>query len=87
MLDQGDRVLVKIVAYKGKHKIADRWEEEPSIIIRKPNADMPVYVVQKEDGTGPERTLHRTFCYPSDMYPWKKFSKPTASCQQENGVL
>ena len=64
MLDRGDRVLVNIVAYKGKHKIADRWEEEPSIIIRKPNADMLVYVVQKDRArkdTAPKSfATHRT---------------------------
>ena len=27
ILNVGDRVLVKIVTYDGKHKIADKWEE------------------------------------------------------------
>ena len=29
ILQSGDRVLVKIVAFDGKHRIADTWEEEP----------------------------------------------------------
>ena len=28
ILQPGDRVLVKIVAYDGKHKLADKWEED-----------------------------------------------------------
>jgi hypothetical protein len=60
----GDRVLVKIVAFEGKHKIADRWEEEPYQILRQPNPDVPVYVVKREDGTGRVRTLHRNLLLP-----------------------
>ena len=60
----GDRVLVKIVAFDGKHKIADRWEEEPYQILRQPNPDVPVYVVKREDGTGRLRTLHRNLLLP-----------------------
>ena len=32
-LQQGDRVFVKVVAFEGKHKIADRWEEDPYVIL------------------------------------------------------
>ena len=31
-IDKGDRVLVKIVAFYGKHKISDRWETESYIV-------------------------------------------------------
>ena len=58
-VEEGDRVLVKIVAFDGKHKIADRWEEDPYIVQWKPNPDIPVYTVKKENGQGKERTLHR----------------------------
>jgi hypothetical protein len=29
----GDRVLVKVVSFDGKHKLADRWEQDPYIVI------------------------------------------------------
>lgn len=58
-IDVGDRVLVKKVAFDGKHKIADRWEDEPYLVITKPNKDIPVYTVRREDGIGKSRTLHR----------------------------
>ena len=31
-IKKGDRVLVRIVAFDGKHKLADKWEEEPYIV-------------------------------------------------------
>ena len=58
-LQPGDRVLVRNVGLKGKHKLADKWEDQPYTVLEQPNEDMPVYVVQKEAGNGPKRTLHR----------------------------
>ncbi|XP_065939406.1 uncharacterized protein [Magallana gigas] len=45
-LGTGDRVLVKVVAYDGKHKIADRWEDHPYIVISQPITGIPVYKYQ-----------------------------------------
>ena len=64
IIQPGDRVLVKIVAYEGKHKIKDKWEEEPYIVQSRPNQDIPVYVVRKENGEGRTRTLHRNLLLP-----------------------
>ena len=78
-LEIGDRVLVKILAYDGKHKIADKWTENGqkiyiyiyiysdipysdipySDISDIPNVIIPVYKVEREDGKGCERMLHR----------------------------
>ncbi|VDI74093.1 Hypothetical predicted protein [Mytilus galloprovincialis] len=63
-LEIGDKVLVKVVAYDGKHKIADRWEDDVYVIIGQPNSDVPVYTVQKENGEGRRRTLHRNLLLP-----------------------
>lgn len=63
-IDIGDRVLVKILAFEGKHKIMDRWEEKPYIVTEQPNADIPVYVIEREDGEGKKRTLHRNLLLP-----------------------
>lgn len=41
-IDVGDRVLVKKVAFDGRHKISDRWEGEPHLVITKPNNDIPL---------------------------------------------
>ena len=63
-LEPGDRVLVKIVAFDGKHKIEDRWEDDVYIVEKKPNPDVPVFVVSKENGTGRQRVLHRNLLLP-----------------------
>jgi hypothetical protein len=57
----GDRVLVKIVAFDGKPKIADRWKEERYRILRHLNPDVPVYAVKREDGTKDSKPCTATF--------------------------
>ena len=43
----GDRVLVEKLGIKGKHKIADKWEEEPYIVLDQPIPDIPVLSVKR----------------------------------------
>jgi transposase InsO family protein len=62
-LEPGDRVLVRVLAFGGKHKLANKWEEEVYVVTRQPNPDVPVYTVRKElDPTQRERTLFRNLC-------------------------
>ena len=58
-LDIGGRVLVKILAFDGKHKIADKWTKDIYIVTDIPNVNIPVYKVEREDGKGGERILLR----------------------------
>ena len=59
-LESGERVLVKKLAFEGKHKIDDRWENPVYIVVDQPNPDIPVYRVrQEEDEKARYRTLHR----------------------------
>ena len=60
----GDRVLVKIVAFDGRHKLSNVWEDEPYVIMDQPNVGIPVFKVKKENGTGKVRTLHRNLLLP-----------------------
>ncbi|KAH3851049.1 hypothetical protein DPMN_093527 [Dreissena polymorpha] len=53
-----DRVLVKILAFKGKHKISDKFEEELYTVIEQTNDNVPVYKVQGLE-TKSVKTLHR----------------------------
>ena len=55
----GDRVLVKVVSFEGKHKLADRWEHDPYVALNQPNEGIPVFKVRKENDEGRTRTLHR----------------------------
>ena len=67
-LSTGDRVLVKRTAFKGKHKLANRWEEDAYIVQSKPNEDIPVYIVQRESDSL-IRTLHRNLLLPINSLP------------------
>ena len=62
VLVPGDRVLVRRLAFEGKHKIADRWEEDSYVVISQPNTDIPVFVVENDNSK--KRTLHRNHLLP-----------------------
>lgn len=62
-LDIGDRVLVRNVRIRVKHKLADKWESTVHVVVRKAG-DLPVYTVKPETGEGPWRTLHRDLLLP-----------------------
>ena len=59
----GDLVLVRKTAWKGKHKIQDRWESDEYQVIRQPNPGIPVYKVGSVAG-GRTRVLHRNLLLP-----------------------
>ena len=62
-LDIGDLVLVKKTAWKGKHKIQDRWESDEYQVIEQPTPGIPVYKVQCIAG-GRTRVLHCNLLLP-----------------------
>jgi hypothetical protein len=64
VVEVSDRVLVRNVGLRGKHKLADRWTQEVYIVHRQPNKDIPVFEVKREDGKGAVRTLHRNMLLP-----------------------
>lgn len=63
VLEPGDHVLVRNLRIPGKHKIADRWEEQVYKVVRRVG-DLPVYVVCSDDQRRVERTLHRNLLLP-----------------------
>ena len=62
-LDIGDLVLVKKTAWKGKHKIQDKWESDEYQVIGQPNPGIPVYEVKCVAG-GRTRVLHHNLLLP-----------------------
>ena len=62
-LSVGDRVLVRNVRLRGKHKLADRWESDVYIVQKKAGT-LPVYTVKPETKDRPIRTLHRDLLLP-----------------------
>ncbi|CAI5656502.1 unnamed protein product [Oreochromis niloticus] len=67
-LEPGDRVLVRNVRLRGKHKLADKWEADVYVVVSHAN-DLPVYTVCPEAGNGPLRTLHRDLLLPCGFLP------------------
>ena len=58
-----DIVLVKRVAWKGRHKIQNKWEPSEYVVIEQPNVKVPVYKVKSlEDNR--IRVLHRNMLLP-----------------------
>ena len=45
-LKENDIVLVKRVAWKGRHKIQNKWEPSEYIVVEQPNLKVPVYKVK-----------------------------------------
>ena len=45
-LQPGDQVLVRQVGLQGKHKLADRWEEDICVVTVQPNSSIPVYTIR-----------------------------------------
>ena len=62
-LDVGDLVLVKQTAWKGRHKIQDRWKSGEYQLVGQPTPDVPVYSVKSVAG-GKTRVLHRNLLLP-----------------------
>lgn len=63
MLEPGDRVLLKNLGLKGKHKLQSRWSAVPYEVVEKvPN--LPVYKIRPENGKGSLKTFHRDHLLP-----------------------
>lgn len=62
-LDVGDRVLVRNLRLRSKHKLADRWESTVYVVIKR-MGDLPVYTLKPEKEDGTLRTLHRDLLLP-----------------------
>ena len=69
LIEENDRVIGKILAHEGRHKLADKWEPEPYIVVSKSNSYLPVYAVRREDGEGRTRILHRNHLLPMGFIP------------------
>ena len=67
VLQPGDRVLVRKLAFRGKHKIANRWENPIYLVVKQVGEGVPVYVVEPQTEQGPRRTPHRNHLLPCNI--------------------
>ena len=63
-LEVRDMVLVHVTAFKGHHKMQDRWENREYVVEKQPYPNIPVYVVCLRDREGCSWTLHRNYLLP-----------------------
>ena len=63
VLDIRDLVLVNKTAWKGRHKIQDKWESDEYQVIGQPNPGIPVYEIKSVVG-GRTRVLHQNLLLP-----------------------
>lgn len=75
-LKEGDRVLVRNICLRGKHKLGDRWESDVYVVLKQ-SEGIPVYVVRPETGEGPQRTLHRDLLLPCGFLPMTQVEDET----------
>ena len=68
-LDVGDSVLIRQVGLKGKHKLADKWQKHPYIVVSIPTSDIPVYKAQRESNSSDIKMLHRNMLLPFSAIP------------------
>lgn len=59
----GDRVLIRNLSFTGKHKLEDKWNSTPYIVLEKLD-NLPVYKLKPEKGPGGVRTMHRDHLLP-----------------------
>ncbi|XP_052002413.1 uncharacterized protein LOC127657592 [Xyrauchen texanus] len=76
VLEVGDRVLVRNVRLRGKQKLADKWESDVYIVLKKVQ-DVPVYTICPEGTDSPVRTLHRDLLLPCGFLPGVEADKTT----------
>ena len=56
--------MIRQVAFKGRHKISDKWDKDPYVVIDIPIAGIPVFKVQKESDSSFVKSLHRNMLLP-----------------------
>ena len=63
-LNEGDKVLLKYTAFKGKHKIQDRWENTIYEVMEQPLGKIPVFKIQSMKGDEKTKVVHRNLLLP-----------------------
>ena len=70
---------------EGRHKLADVSEEEPHIVLRQPNPEIPVFDVQQVDGRGHVKTVHHHELLPFNSIPVEELQKEAKQSNMGNG--
>jgi len=79
----GDRVLLKNIGLKGKHKIANKWQQHVYLLVGQLDPQIPVYQIQREDGIGGVKTVHRNLILPLALPLPTEVKEPTKPIRKE----
>lgn len=63
VLNPGDRVFIRNLGLRGKHKLADRWSSV-IYVVDKQLTNLPVYQLTPEKGDVPKKVLHKDHILP-----------------------
>ena len=63
-LKVGDKVLLTCTAFKGKHKIQDRWENTIYEVIKQPMGKIPVFKIKPIEDDDKMKVVHRNLLLP-----------------------
>lgn len=85
-LEIGDRVLVRNLRLRNKHKLADRLESAVYIVQRRAG-DLPVYTVCPDGQVGSPHTLHRDLLLPCGFLSGseEEIERPKSVCRPRTG--
>ena len=72
---EGDKVLLKCTAFKGKHKIQDRWENTIYEVIGQPLGKIPAFKIKSTEGDDKTKVVHRNLLLPLFSDPSDHTSK------------
>ena len=65
----GDKVLLKHSAFKGKHKIQDRWENTIYEVMAQPLGKIPVFKIKSMEGDDKTKVVHGNLLLPLFLDP------------------
>ena len=68
-LKVGDKILLKCTAFKGKHKIQDRWENSIYEVIKHLIGKVPVFKIKLMEGEDKIKVMHQSLLLPLSSNP------------------
>ena len=81
-LEIGDMVLVRVTAFKGRHKMQNRWENSEYVVEKWPYPDLPVYVVCPRVGKGAAEACIGTIYFPS-VLTWGRMRRASLKIESK----
>lgn len=59
-------MLLQDMRTKGRGELADRWDRQSYIIVKQPDAELPVYIIRREVGDF-EKVVHQNLLRPCSL--------------------